>query len=218
MNDLSTRARAELSRGASGGAIHDLVSRCLAPQAQIGTLVDVGCGSGELARRLAGRYERYVGCDIVRYHGFPNGPEASFVEADLDRPPFPIPDQLGTVTCAIETIEHLENPRALARELCRVTRRGGLVIITTPNQLSLLSKLTLVLKNQHNAFQDPCYPAHITPLLEVDLVRIARECGLEAITVAYTDQGRVPLTSRHWPRAFKGRWFSDNMLLMARRS
>ncbi len=51
------------------------------------------------------------------------------------------------------------------------------MIVTTPNQLSLLSKLTLVLKNEFNAFQAGSYPAHLTALLEADLRRIGVECG-----------------------------------------
>ena len=159
-----------------------------------------------------------MGCDLVRYDGFPEDARASFVEANLDRPPYDLPEGEASVTCAVETIEHLENPRAFVRELRRITRPGGLIVITTPNQLSLLSKITLLVKNQFNAFQDGCYPAHITALLEMDLVRIATECGLEEIGVHYTDHGRIPFSARHWPRTFRGRWFSDNVLLRARRT
>jgi hypothetical protein len=90
-------------------------------------------------------------------------------------------------------------------------------VVTTPNQLSLLSKLTLVLKNQFNAFQEApgLYPAHLTALLEVDLLRIARECGLADPTIRHTDSGRIPFTPWHWPRGFRGRAFSDNVLLAA---
>jgi hypothetical protein len=51
------------------------------------------------------------------------------------------------------------------------------VVITTPNQESLLSKLTLLLLNEFNAFRAGSYPAHLTALLEVDRRRIAAECG-----------------------------------------
>lgn len=75
-------------------------------------------------------------------------------------------------------IEHLENPRAFIRVLVRLTKPGGWVFVTTPNQLSLLSQMTLMLKNQFNAFQEApsLYPAHITALLEIDLIRITTEC------------------------------------------
>jgi hypothetical protein len=86
--------------------------------------------------------------------------------------------------------------------------------------LSLLSLLTLVVKRRHSAFQDVHYPAHLTALLEVDLRRIAAECGLAEVAVEYTLQGRVVLTPWHYPRALARlapRLCSDNLLLVCRK-
>ncbi len=87
-----------------------------------------------------------------------------------------MPDEAADVVAAVETIEHLENPRAFVRELVRLVKPDGWVIVTTPNQLSLLSLITLLIKHRFSAFQDVHYPAHLTALLEVDLKRIAAEC------------------------------------------
>lgn len=220
--ELDTQARAALSQGTSGEPIYQMVARAVRDAGlRPGTLVDVGCGSGQLAQALHGAFERYVGVDVVAYPGFPSAPWASFVSADLNVTPYPLAADSADVVVSVETIEHLENPRALVRELRRIVRPGGLVVVTTPNQLSLLSKLTLVLKHQFNAFQEApgLYPAHITALVEQDLLRIARECGLERAQVRYSDVGRVPGMGRNWPSSlgFKGRWFSDNVLLAAYR-
>ncbi len=217
----TTASRAVLSGGQSHRAIHALVARVIREiGVTVGTLVDVGCGSGILADSLAGMYDRYVGCDLVAYDGFPRANWASFLTADLDLPAYPIPDGTGDIVAAIETIEHLENPRSFVRELARIARPGGVIVITTPNQLSLLSKLTFLVRNQFNVFQEGpgLYPAHITALLEGDLVRIARECGLVDVAIRYTDSGRVPMTPWHWPRWLRGRAFSDNVLIAARRA
>src|SRR5207237_1346479 len=80
-------------------------------------------------------------------------------------------------------------------------RPGGWVVVTTPNQLSVLSLLTLLVKGRFSAFQDAAYPAHRTALLEIDLRRILDECGLREIAVPYTCCGRLPLTSLHYPGA-----------------
>jgi 2-polyprenyl-3-methyl-5-hydroxy-6-metoxy-1,4-benzoquinol methylase len=210
--------RARASRGASAGAIYELVARTIrARHGGGGTLLDVGCGAGALGDVVGGHFDRYLGADVVRYEGFPSG--GTFLEVDLEAGRVPWPDAAADVVAAVETIEHLENPRAFVRELARLARPGGLIVVTTPNQLSLLSKLTLVLKNQFNAFQEApgLYPAHRTALLEVDLLRIARECGLADPTIRYTDSGRLPFTACHWPRGFRGRAFSDNVLLAATR-
>ncbi len=61
------------------------------------------------------------------------------------------------------------------------------------------------------------YPAHITALLETDLVKIARENALIDIAVEYTNRGRIPFTARACPDFMGGRWFSDNLLMIARK-
>src|SRR5262249_7290735 len=111
------------------------------------------------------------------------------------------------------------NPRAFCRELVRITRPGGWVVITTPNQVSALSLLTLAVKGRFAAFQDREYPAHLTALLPVDLQRIAAECGLRDITIADTEWGRVRRTAWHYPAAVAAVWprgLSDNVVMVGR--
>jgi 2-polyprenyl-3-methyl-5-hydroxy-6-metoxy-1,4-benzoquinol methylase len=233
LEQTAVERRARQSKGTSSDPIYQLVARAIAERhTESGVLVDVGCGSGNLWSFLSGfgtplqkshpsrprgeyaQLQRYIGVDTVRYDGFPT--DAEFIPQDLDAGKIALSDAFADVVCAIETIEHLENPRAFVRELVRLTKPEGWVIVTTPNQLSLLSKMTLVLKNQFNAFQEApgLYPAHITALLEIDLIRIFAECGLTNIKIDFTNQGRIPFTPWHWPRrlGFRGRAFSDNIL------
>jgi 2-polyprenyl-3-methyl-5-hydroxy-6-metoxy-1,4-benzoquinol methylase len=214
MNEAERRAR--LSEGSSNPAIYDGVAaaiRALNPSS--GILVDVGCGSGSLWRVLQPAFAEYIGIDLARYDGFPA--DGELLVCNLDDGRLPLADACADVVVSVETIEHLENPRAFMRELTRLAKPGGFVVVSTPNQLSWLSKMTLVIKNQFNAFQEApgLYPAHLTALLEVDLLRIARECGLEAPAIRYTDSGRIPFTPLNWPRWLKGRGFSDNVILTA---
>jgi hypothetical protein len=76
---------------------------------------------------------------------------------------------------SVGTIENLKNPRAFVRELVRLTKPLGGMIVTTPNQRSLLSIMSLVVKRRFSHFQDVHYPAHLTALLEIDLMRIGSE-------------------------------------------
>ncbi len=212
------KLRAAQSRGASDGAIYAMVQREIAARhCGGGTIIDVGCGSGGLFAFVSHLCDRYVGVDIARYDFFP--PHAEFVAANLDNGAIPLRDACGQLVVSLETIEHLENPRAFIRELVRLAAPGGWVAVTTPNQLSLLSKMGLVLKNQFPAFQQApgLYPAHLTALLEIDLARIARECSLTDIAIAYSNSGRIPSTARHWPAFCRGRPFSDNIMMVARK-
>ena len=213
---VEVRARASL--GSSKDAIYRTVEAALRERGASGTLADIGCGAGHLWPRLQPMFARCIGIDAVRYGGLPV--EIDFQQADLDRLPLPLADESADVVAAVETIEHLENPRALCRELYRIVRPGGWIVVTTPNQLSLLSLLTLVVKQRFSAFQDAAYPAHRTALLEVDLRRIAAECGLREIDVTYTASGRVPGTALHYPASLSRtfpRALSDNVLLIGRR-
>jgi 2-polyprenyl-3-methyl-5-hydroxy-6-metoxy-1,4-benzoquinol methylase len=215
--DLDAHARQSL--GASDRAIYDMVRRAISERRIEGeTLVDVGCGNGNLWPFVSNRFARYAGVDAIRYEGFPSDRE--FIRCDLDRAKAALPDECADVVVSIETIEHLENPRAFMRELVRLAKPGAWVLITTPNQLSLLSLMTLALKQRFSAFQDAHYPAHITALLEIDVKRIASECGLVEVEVAYSHRGRVVLTPWHYPYGlakFFPRLLSDNLLLIGRK-
>ena len=215
----AVEARARQSLGTSDTAIYEMVATALKERGVAGgTLVDVGCGAGQLWPYLRRQFARYVGVDVVRYEGFPA--DAEFTQVDLDMGKVSLPDESVDAVAAIETIEHLENPRAFMRELVRLAKPGGWVVVTTPNQLSLLSLLTLVTKHRFNAFQDVHYPAHLTALLEVDLRRVADECGLRDVATNYSLEGRIAFTSRHYPK-FLARRFpracSDNLLLIGRK-
>ncbi len=210
--------RARQSLGRSHPRIYQTVADLLAERGAEGALADVGCGTGELWQLLRGRFRSCVGIDAVRYDGLPA--DVEFQAADLDAGALPLADASVDVAVAVEVIEHLENPRAFVRDLARIVRPGGWVVVTTPNQLSALSLLTLVLKGRFSAFQDEAYPAHRTALLEVDLRRIMTECGLRDLAVVYTRLGRLPLSARHYPDAIAGlapRWLSDNVAVAGRR-
>jgi 2-polyprenyl-3-methyl-5-hydroxy-6-metoxy-1,4-benzoquinol methylase len=214
--DLESRARS--SEGISNHAIYSMVAEALRRRASGGLLVDIGCGVGNLSRFVLPAFDRYIGADAVRYEGFPA--ELEFCQVDLDTGRVPLEDDVADVVAAVETIEHLENPRAFVRELVRLARPGGWVVVTTPNQRSLLSLFSLLLKGQFVYFQDVHYPAHLTALLEVDLLRIASECGLVDMEIEYSHHGRVALTPRYFPSTLSRRFpraLSDNLLLIGRK-
>ena len=214
--DVEQRARQSLGR--SHQRIYATVAAALAERGAQGTLGDIGCGTGELWQALRGSFSKCVGVDAVRYEGLPQ--DVEFHGADLDSARLPLADGSLDAAASVEVIEHLENPRAFVRELARVVRPGGWVVVTTPNQLSALSLLTLAVKGRFSAFQDDAYPAHRTALLEIDLRRIMSECGLRDIGVVYTRLGRLPLSGRHYPDSVAGlapRWLSDNVVAVGRR-
>jgi SAM-dependent methyltransferase len=208
---------AGMTGGMSHAAIYRMVRRALAGRSRGGTLVDVGCGVARIHDELSGLFDRYLGLDLVVYPDAPPGVQR--ICADLERS-LPLREAVADLAVAVEIIEHLENPRALVRELARITRPGGVVVITTPNQLSALSLLSLAFKRKFAAFQDVHYPAHRTALLEIDLRRIVSEAGLVDATVHFSGHSRLPLTSLTYPgwlARCSPALLSDNVLIVARK-
>ena len=95
--------------------------------------MDMGCGQGELLQHANTKGLSGFGLDITRHNaestlrlGFPS------LVTDLNHPlPF-ASDSLGGITL-IEVIEHVIQAEFLIRELYRVIRPGGWLILTTPN-------------------------------------------------------------------------------------
>lgn len=96
-------------------------------------VLDIPAGNGLLAAQLRQDRHDVVCADI-------NREKPDYVVADLNaRLPFPDAD-FDTVLC-LEGIEHVLDPQALIGELCRITRPGGRIILSTPNIQNVYSRL-----------------------------------------------------------------------------
>jgi 2-polyprenyl-3-methyl-5-hydroxy-6-metoxy-1,4-benzoquinol methylase len=117
-------------------AVHRRVREIgLAPRARI---LDAPCGAGALTAAL--RLDGYaaLGADIDAEAGLRLG--GAFTAADLTQR-FPWDDASFDAAVSVEGIEHLENGHAFLRELCRILKPGGTLVLTTPNIVSLRSRV-----------------------------------------------------------------------------
>jgi len=234
--DLSVARQkaSEYSGGTSHDVIKDLVIDCIKSSASgaHGSLLDFGAGKGELLTRLHGMkmFEELAATDLLgRPDGLPS--EITWYQQDLNDE-LQFARQFDIVVCA-ETIEHLENPRHTFRCLSKLIRPNGLLVLTMPNQESIRSYAGLLLGGHFSSFHDRHYPAHITALVRLDLIRFCKEVGFAPPTFHYTNQGRIPklwsLISRNdlwWQRTWqsvslgllKGRLFSENLAIITQKS
>jgi SAM-dependent methyltransferase len=95
-------------------------------------ILDLPAGNGLLAARLRADGHTVVCADI-------NREKVDYVFADLnERLPF-ADGEFDAVSC-MEGIEHTLEPTVLIRELCRITKPGGRIILTTPNIQNVFSR------------------------------------------------------------------------------
>lgn len=93
----------------------------------------------------------------------------------FDKLPLPFSDQEFEAILCFETIEHLPRPNQLIKELARVTKRGGEVIITTPNILwEPVHSIAAILNIHHSEG-----PHRFIPRKK--LCRFIKEAGLSII-------------------------------------
>jgi SAM-dependent methyltransferase len=95
-------------------------------------VADIGCGNGpylaELARR--GHAGPVVGADLspgMLHAAKGRAPEAALLVADATALPFP--DGTADLTLAMHMLYHVPEPERAVRELRRITRPGGQVIV-----------------------------------------------------------------------------------------
>lgn len=186
-----------------------------------GAVLDFGAGTGSLAKRLlaSGRFSSVTAADLME---IPSGLDSiRWIRGDLNNS-IPVADDFFDVVIAAEVIEHLENPRAMAREIFRILKPSGTAIVSTPNNESWRSLLSLLLRGHHVAFCNGSYPAHITALVRKDLERVFHEAGFETPRFGFTDHGGLPgKPTTSWQQisagVLKGLRFSDNLIAICRK-
>lgn len=91
---------------------------------EIKTICDLGCGSGNLIRALRAKGYDAFGIDVKE--------GVNIVAADLNLP-LPIKSDSVDLVVSLANIEHLHEPLSNLREIRRILRPGGALILTTPS-------------------------------------------------------------------------------------
>src|SRR3954453_18155082 len=104
----------------------------LRPEKSGGRALGIGCGVGQVVGRLkVGGYEAF-GVDVSE----PNIERARKVSTNCqlyDGRKLPYPDQHFDSVGALNVLEHVDQPEDFLKELVRVTKIGGRVVVSSPN-------------------------------------------------------------------------------------
>lgn len=214
---------AQCAGGTSSPFVKALILSLIKRRQFDGIVLDYGAGKGELLNLLAKecRFRKLIGADIIDKPSQLNK-DITWYQQDLNNP-ITIQGEMPTLVICSEVIEHLENPRAIFRELYRLLAPKGHLLLTMPNQESLRSYVGLLAGGHFTAFLGDSYPAHISALLRLDLERMCNETGFSTPSFYYTDQGGIPRRpSMSWQEIsfglMRGRLFSDNIAMLTEKA
>ena len=150
-------------------------------------VLDFGAGEGALSLRLADAGYQVTAVDI-------DAPSfkcktAKFVPLDFN-------DQSAVdafvaahqgqfdVVLGIEVIEHIESPWGYIRSLTSMLRPGGIILITTPNITSWLSRFCFLFAGRFQHFGEAQLSyGHIAPITPWELDLVLKRSGLTEIAV-----------------------------------
>ena len=149
-------------------------------------VLEIGIGRGILAMFVK-RYFGYEvwGIDIERkdtkfLKPFFKHAGIHFVLCDITRDPLPFPDKSFDVVLFCEVLEHLRgDPLKVIKEVRRVLKDKGVLILTTPNLASLRKRLLLALgKSPHMLdFTKESYKTHFREYTVDELMNLLTNGG-----------------------------------------
>jgi 2-polyprenyl-3-methyl-5-hydroxy-6-metoxy-1,4-benzoquinol methylase len=191
--------------------LHERIAAVLAARlSPPANLVDVGCGEGALALRLADGGYAVTGLDLAPDSPLPGEPSVAYQRVDLTDPA--ARDAFASehegafdAVLLIEVIEHVRDPWSAVEMCARLARPGGLIVVSTPNITSYFSRFRFLTGGRFHQFEeaDLSY-GHINPMHPRKVELVMADSGLElldtrpgpALPVVAWDPGIRPFSVR----------------------
>lgn len=146
------------------------------------TVLDIAAGEGALSCELNNLGFEVVAGDLNK-DNFKLHNKIPFIQCDMNTQ-LTIEQRFDYV-CAIEIIEHIENPYKLIRDCNSLLKENGKLIVSTPNITNYKSRIAYLLFGRFSGFfpHDKINSGHINPIPFWELDDILKENGFEIESV-----------------------------------
>jgi len=145
-----------------------------------GAILDVGCNDGQFLSICSTPWKRYgielsTAGDLAREKGI------TVINKEITE--YKFPDNFFDVVTMFAVIEHLKDPKGLLKEINRILKPDGLVVIMTGDKNSFKARTKG--ENWHMY----CPPIHLWFFSRKSLDLLAESCGFKSIYHRYTSGG-----------------------------
>ena len=149
-------------------------------------LLDAGCGKGSLYDLTKTKYSEIYAVDLDPDALKKAKSKGYFVTmADLNKETLPFEDSSFDAVACLDVIEHLVNPTHLIKEIRRVIKQDGVLIVSTPNVQWLYHLLRLLrgqgLKTSFGSLNDPLDGGHLHYFTFHDVKKILKAHGFNIL-------------------------------------
>lgn len=128
--------------------------------------LEVGVGSGDFSKRALSLCANITGVDVgpdLINKLNKNVPKGNFILANGAKLPFK--NNLFDIVLCTQVLRHVSDPLTVLSELTRVVKKGGLVVITTPNKLYKPLAVILGKIQKYNGNENWYYPWEIKKII-----------------------------------------------------
>lgn len=112
-----------------------LIDKLMPADASRMSCLEVGCGTGKISKVLAPLVKRLTVSDLSENLAKEVGQQLGVDWQRQDACALDIADESFDMIISSECIEHTPNPQKALAEMVRALKRGGIIIVTSPNKL-----------------------------------------------------------------------------------
>ena len=164
--------------------LHDQIAEAISKKAPKGSrILDFGAGEGALSERLFDMGYKIIAADKDAENFKSKNCDFSLINFDQ-------PDEVDAFTLkhtnqfdvvlGVEVIEHVQDQWKYVRQLMTMAKPGGIILITTPNTTSWLSRMIFLFTGRFHQFADSDLSyGHINPVSPWEIELIMKGVGAQ---------------------------------------